>query len=55
MANYKITLTFSTDRELTQNEIENLECALLLQVEEPQDLAGEEETWSGSNLTIQTK
>lgn len=37
LTNYKIEITFSTDKVLTSDELENLEGAILLQLQEPTD------------------
>jgi predicted component of type VI protein secretion system len=37
MNSYKIEITFSTDQELTNGELADLESAISLQLEEPRD------------------
>jgi hypothetical protein len=37
MIDYKIEITFSTDQELTNGELADLESAISLQLEEPRD------------------
>ena len=37
LTNYKIEITFSTDKVLTSDELDNLENAILLQITEPTD------------------
>jgi len=41
MADYQITIRFSTDRALTEDEQELILSACEVQVDEPADLAGE--------------
>jgi hypothetical protein len=47
-----ITIEFESDKVLTPAEIDNLKAALGLQIEEPQDLEGNEEEWAAKNITI---
>lgn len=47
-----ITIEFESDKVLTPAEIDNLKAALGLQIEEPQDLDGNEEEWTAKNITI---
>ena len=47
---HSISLEFETDRVLTEGEIDTLRSIIALQVEEPQDLEGNEETWSAQNI-----
>lgn len=50
MKTYKISFTFSTDRELTDDEGENLMNALLLQIEEPTDYDQNPEDYETSQI-----
>ena len=52
MNDYKIEVTFTSDKELTQEELGNLHSLIILQVQEPQDLEGNDEEWASSNITI---
>jgi len=45
-----VTIEFVTDRPLTESEIETLQAILGLQIEEPQDLQGNEEEWKASDI-----
>lgn len=47
-----ITIEFESDKVLTPAEIDNLKAVLGLQIEEPQDLDGNEEEWTAKNITI---
>jgi len=42
---YQIVIDVTTDRELSTFELENLHYALQLQIDEPVDLEGEDESW----------
>jgi hypothetical protein len=52
MANYRIEITFSTDRNLSNEEISNLEGHLLLQIDEPYDQNNEAETYATKDATF---
>lgn len=52
MNGYRITLDFYSERALTAQEIETLKAILALQIEEPQDLEGNEEEWTASNIAV---
>ena len=45
-----VTIEFVTDRPLTEKEGETLQAILCLQIEEPQDLKGNEEEWTASEI-----
>jgi hypothetical protein len=45
-----VTIEFVTDRPLTESEIETLQAILGLQIEEPQDLQGNEEEWKANDI-----
>jgi len=45
-----VTIEFVTDRPLTEKEGENLRAILGLQIEEPQDLEGNDEEWTASDI-----
>lgn len=47
-----ISIEFESDRTLTEEEVDNLKAVLGLQIEEPQDLEGNEEEWTAKNITI---
>ena len=47
-----ISIEFESDKALTEAEIDNLKAVLGLQIEEPQDLDGNEEEWAAKNITI---
>jgi hypothetical protein len=46
-----LTIEFVTDRTLTEREIDTLKAIIALQIEEPQDLQGNEEEWTASEIT----
>lgn len=46
-----VTIEFVTNRRLTEKEGETLRAILGLQIEEPQDLEGNEEEWTASDIT----
>jgi hypothetical protein len=49
---HSISLEFETDRPLTEKEIDTLKSIIALQVEEPQDLEGNDEEWTASNIIV---
>ena len=53
--NYKITITFETDRELNAEELDHLETALITQVLEPATLDGEDVEYQTYNQIITTE
>jgi len=46
-----VTIEFVTDRPLTEKEVETLNSIIALQIEEPQDLQGNDEEWTASDIT----
>jgi hypothetical protein len=52
MIDYKAEVTFTSDKELTQDELGALLSSIALQVQEPQDLQGQDEEWTSSNVTV---
>ena len=48
---YKIEITFTTDQELNENQLSNLEGHLLLQIDEPYDQEQELENYTTQNTT----
>ena len=52
MIDYKAEVTFTSDKELTQDELNALLSSIALQVQEPQNLEGEDEEWTSSNITV---
>jgi hypothetical protein len=48
---HSISLEFETDRVLTESEINTLRSIIALQVEEPQNLEGNDETWKAQNIS----
>lgn len=52
---YKIEITFSTDRALTPYELNALESHLMLQIDEPVNEDQEDETYETSNATYKTE
>jgi hypothetical protein len=53
MAKYKITLTFESDFDLEQVQIDDLVDSLNLQIQEPQTWKGERENYETSNINIE--
>jgi hypothetical protein len=45
-----IHLEFVSDRVLTETELDTLKSMIALQVEEPQDLEGNQETWTAQDI-----
>jgi hypothetical protein len=54
MLKYKIQIDVTTDRTLSDEQIKCLESAIRLQVDEPQDYDGNDETWSAVEVNIGT-
>ena len=52
MIDYKVEVIFTSDKELTEKELEALLSMIELQVQEPQSLEGEDEEWTSSNITV---
>ena len=50
MAKYKIEITFTTDRDLTPEELDNLEGHLILQINEPTNEDNEDETYETKEI-----
>lgn len=48
---YKIEIKFSTDKELSFDELVNLENALTLQIEEPTDYDQNDENYETNEIT----
>lgn len=51
MQRYKIEIKFTADRELTLDELVNLDNAINLQIEEPTDYDQNDETYQTSDIT----
>ena len=52
MIDYKVEVTFTSNTELTQEQLDTLLSTIALQVQEPQDIEGEDEEWTSSNITV---
>ena len=52
MIDYKVEVTFTSDTELTQEQLDTLLSTIALQVQEPQNIEGEDEEWTSSNITV---
>ncbi len=50
---YKIELTFTTDKELNADQLANLENAILLQIDEPMDYDQNAEDYETSQTTYE--
>ena len=51
MQRYKIEIKFTADRELTSDELVNLDNAINLQIEEPTDYDQNDETYETNEIT----
>jgi hypothetical protein len=51
MSNYRIEITFSTDKDLNADQLANLENAISLQIEEPTDYDQNAEDYETSQIT----
>lgn len=51
LKNYKVEITFATDRDLTPEELGNLEGHLVLQINEPTNEDNEDETYETKEIT----
>jgi len=51
MSNYKVEINFATDRDLTPDELDNLEGHLVLQINEPTNEDNEDETYETKETT----
>jgi hypothetical protein len=49
---HSITIKFKTDSELTEAQMNNLISIIALQVQEPQDLDGNDETWIAREISF---
>lgn len=54
MHSHKVVITFETDRELSAEELDHLETALITQVLEPATLDGEDVDYQTYNQVITT-
>ena len=52
MTNHIITVEFKTDSQMTESQMDNLIAMISLQIEEPQDLNGEEEEWTAREISF---
>jgi hypothetical protein len=50
---HSITVQFTTDSPLTDDQMNNLISIIALQVEEPQDLEGNAEAWTAREITVE--
>jgi hypothetical protein len=50
---YKVEITFTTDKELNADQLENLENAILLQIDEPMDYDQNAEDYETSQTTYE--
>ena len=50
---HTITIRFTTDSPLTEQEMNNLISIIALQVQEPQDLEGNDEAWTAREITVE--
>ena len=53
MPRYKITISFESDYELEQHQVDDLLGHLELQIQEPQTYKGEDETYTTENIKIE--
>jgi hypothetical protein len=52
MPKHTITIEFQTDTQMTEAQMDNLISMLCLQLEEPQDLEGNEEDWTAREISF---
>lgn len=52
MNDYRITIDFSSETALTEEQLDTLKSMLTLQIEEPQTLEGEDEEWTANEITV---
>lgn len=52
MNDYRITIDFSSETALTEEQLDTLKSMLALQIEEPQTLEGEDEEWTAKEITV---
>ncbi len=50
---HSITVKFTTDSPLTDDQMNNLISMIVLQVQEPQDLDGNDEAWTAREITVE--
>jgi len=50
---HSIAIKFTTDSPLTEREMDNLISMIALQIEEPQDLEGNNESWTAREITVE--
>ena len=49
---YRLQIDVTTDRALSDDELMCLQSAIRLQINEPQDYDGNDETWSARSINI---
>jgi hypothetical protein len=49
---HTITVQFTTDSRLTEKQMDNLISMIALQLEEPQDLEGNDEEWRAGDISF---
>jgi hypothetical protein len=52
MPKHIITVEFNTDSKMTESQMDNLISMISLQIEEPQDLNGNEEEWTAREISF---
>jgi hypothetical protein len=50
---HSITVKFTTDSPLTDDQMNNLISMIVLQIQEPQDLDGNDEAWTAREITVE--
>ena len=50
---HSITVQFTTDSPLTDDQMNNLISMIVLQIQEPQDLDGNDEAWTAREITVE--
>lgn len=50
---HSITVHFTTDSPLSDDQMNNLISMIVLQIQEPQDLEGNDETWTAREITVE--
>jgi hypothetical protein len=52
---YEIKIRFNTDRTLTEKELDQLLFAISVQIEEPTDATGDDESFTTNDIRIESK
>jgi hypothetical protein len=50
---HSIAVQFTTDSPLTDDQMNNLISMIVLQIQEPQDIDGNDEAWTAREITVE--